>query len=410
MEWAHQSRLDILFKGGNYMQIGWIDFSKEQRSKVLSVLKLLSEPGAVDELGIGIIRDGFANILFPGTSTIQTRAKYFFVVPYIMLELEKQKGIKPHEFLKLLDLKEIDLIDILDKDNANGVIGVDARETLKRKPSSIYWNALRTYGFFANKGLTLSEYAKAYCTVRDNKQKVKSTGNNKRGDEETADDLDSVSSFFNLWRVPMPITNWRDELTIDLTKEEAVYLKQRIITMISTKDSLLALILRENRMDFYSYEKFNDIDTLLSLMPADMANDYIMARDFAQFIYGAQIRYNYIFTKGDNEEVNEAWELWQKNIPEMDLDKLFLRLGVRNQNLRHFLRTYQHNISNVSELDKLIINREKQLKGASRSKLTNDNLYQYSGKLINMDKLYYRTFNTQRIVKDIFEGLGGVDV
>ena len=49
------------------MKIGWIDFSKEQRGKVLSVLKLLAEPGAVDEIGIGIIRDSFADILFPGT-------------------------------------------------------------------------------------------------------------------------------------------------------------------------------------------------------------------------------------------------------------------------------------------------------------------------------------------------------
>ncbi|KRQ85836.1 hypothetical protein ABG79_02374 [Caloramator mitchellensis] len=33
--------------------IGWVDFSKEQRSNVLNVINLLSEPGAVDELGIG---------------------------------------------------------------------------------------------------------------------------------------------------------------------------------------------------------------------------------------------------------------------------------------------------------------------------------------------------------------------
>ena len=130
------------------MKIGWIDFSKEQRGKVLSVLRLLSEPGALDELGIGIIRDSFADILFPGTSTIQTRAKYLFVVPYIMLELEKNMSINPHEFLSLLDQKETELIDILDNDDAEGVIGVEAREKLKRKPSSIYWNALKTYGIF----------------------------------------------------------------------------------------------------------------------------------------------------------------------------------------------------------------------------------------------------------------------
>lgn len=63
------------------MQIGWIDFSKEDRKKVLSVIELLSEKSALDELGIAPIRDGFADLFFPGTSTIQTRAKYFSSSP-----------------------------------------------------------------------------------------------------------------------------------------------------------------------------------------------------------------------------------------------------------------------------------------------------------------------------------------
>ena len=46
------------------MQLGWIDFSKEDRQKALDVINLLSEQGAVDELGIGIIRDAFATISF----------------------------------------------------------------------------------------------------------------------------------------------------------------------------------------------------------------------------------------------------------------------------------------------------------------------------------------------------------
>ena len=57
------------------MQLGWIDFSKEDRQKAFDVINLLSEQGAVDELGIGVIRDAFANYFFPGTSTIQTRWK-----------------------------------------------------------------------------------------------------------------------------------------------------------------------------------------------------------------------------------------------------------------------------------------------------------------------------------------------
>lgn len=72
--------------GSENMQLGWIDFSKEDRQKALDVINLLSEQGAVDELGIGIIRDAFANYFFPGTSTIQTRAKYFLIVPYVLRE------------------------------------------------------------------------------------------------------------------------------------------------------------------------------------------------------------------------------------------------------------------------------------------------------------------------------------
>lgn len=392
------------------MKIGWIDFSKEQRGKVLSVLKLLSEPGALDELGIGIIRDSFADVLFPGTSTIQTRAKYFFVVPYIMLEIEKHKKTKPHEFLSLLDQKEVELIDILDKDGAEGVIGVDAREKLKRKPSSIYWNALKTYGFFANQGLTLSEYVKAFCTGRDNKQNIRSAGNNKRNSEEASDDADGVDGMHNFWRIPVPEQNWREGLTIDLSQEEAAFLKQKIITMPNTKDSLMALVLRESRNDFCEYGAFNDLDTLIPAMPEMMKNDYIMARDFAQFIYGAQIRYNVIFTKGQDDEVLEAWESWKNEAPRIELERMFARLDVRNLSLRHFLKAYQNTLSDEDELDKLIIAREKQLKGASRSKLINENMYQYDGKLINMGKLYYRFYNTQRIVRDIFEGLGEQDV
>ena len=73
------------------MQLGWVDFSKEDREKVLDVMSLLQEQGAVDELGIGLVRDGFANYFFPGTSTVQTRAKYFLIIPYVFGVLMKTK-------------------------------------------------------------------------------------------------------------------------------------------------------------------------------------------------------------------------------------------------------------------------------------------------------------------------------
>ena len=48
------------------MPLGWIDFSKSERNKVLSVFDLLSEAGTLYELGIAPIRDGYANIFSQG--------------------------------------------------------------------------------------------------------------------------------------------------------------------------------------------------------------------------------------------------------------------------------------------------------------------------------------------------------
>ena len=89
------------------MEIGWVDFSKADREKVFDVLNLLQEPGAVDEIGIGLIRDAFANYFFPGTSTVQTRAKYFLVVSYILQEAVSGKyGNQVNSILQRIDNEE----------------------------------------------------------------------------------------------------------------------------------------------------------------------------------------------------------------------------------------------------------------------------------------------------------------
>ena len=48
---------------------GWVDFSEEERQRAFEIMELARIPGAIDELGLGTLRDGFSNKLFPGTST-----------------------------------------------------------------------------------------------------------------------------------------------------------------------------------------------------------------------------------------------------------------------------------------------------------------------------------------------------
>ena len=51
------------------MKLGYIHTNKDEQAKVLQEMKMLSESVALDELGIGRIRDAFSDLMFPGIST-----------------------------------------------------------------------------------------------------------------------------------------------------------------------------------------------------------------------------------------------------------------------------------------------------------------------------------------------------
>ena len=45
----------------------WLDYSERERRKMLDMVDLFREHDTRDELGIGSVRDAFADILFPGS-------------------------------------------------------------------------------------------------------------------------------------------------------------------------------------------------------------------------------------------------------------------------------------------------------------------------------------------------------
>jgi hypothetical protein len=59
----------------------WLDLNAAERERTQCILALFEERETRGELGLGAIRDSFADHLFPGTSTIQTRLRYLFFVP-----------------------------------------------------------------------------------------------------------------------------------------------------------------------------------------------------------------------------------------------------------------------------------------------------------------------------------------
>ena len=82
------------------MMFGWVDFSDEERRRASEVMNYVRYPGAIDELGFGVLRDAFANKLFPATSTLHTHARYYYLVSYLMKDIERKGAGKSFEELQ----------------------------------------------------------------------------------------------------------------------------------------------------------------------------------------------------------------------------------------------------------------------------------------------------------------------
>lgn len=105
---------------------------------MMDIVDLFREKGTVDELGLGTIRDAIADRLFPGTSRVMSRARYYLLVPWMYRALEA-KEVRASEFERRARNAELGLIEVIAaSDDRAGNIGRRAGFALKRLPSSIY--------------------------------------------------------------------------------------------------------------------------------------------------------------------------------------------------------------------------------------------------------------------------------
>jgi hypothetical protein len=248
------------------MKIGWIDFSALERSKVLSIIDLLSEDGTLDELGIAPIRDGFTNIFFPGTSTIQTRASHFLIVLYAFLEKERSKETNPRIIRERLNEMERKCEEVLLKNSDDGVIGRLVLKSgcwVKRPLVDIYWSGIRQYGIFTNGNLLLLEYIQALCALKAQKSVIQKLGNRKDVVEENEQyDTDSGGLFStHFWRLPeYDRKNWLERLRIELTPAKAIFLKTEIIK--HCESSMLSFLLVNGLRDVLKMSGFEQMAAL----------------------------------------------------------------------------------------------------------------------------------------------------
>ena len=131
--------------GGTMSAFVWLDYSERERRKMLDVGDLFGEHDTRDELGIGSVRDAFADMLFPDTSTIMTRARYFLLVPWTYQRLERSR-VRSAEMAARARQAELNLVEPIERSDDNGNIGKVAKTALKRLPSSVYWQGLNVWG------------------------------------------------------------------------------------------------------------------------------------------------------------------------------------------------------------------------------------------------------------------------
>lgn len=265
--------------------IGWLDQSEEHQRKMREVIDLFSESDARDELGIGVVRDALSDLLFPGLSTIQTRARYFLFIPWIYLDLERRRtpSAKMAEQARRLQTKLIYALEA--GGERGGVIGIDAKESLKRLPDSVYWTGLGAFDIRRYRG-EMSDYYRGI--ERFYRQETDASGHESEeligGHRPHNWDLDFPDATDGLFR----------DTTLTLKPAESIYLRRKMV--MAEPDTLLAHLLR--RADAIADDVVYPWDTLDHASASESLIERVTyARWFSEMISGAALLYNLLLAE-----------------------------------------------------------------------------------------------------------------
>ena len=395
------------------MQIGWIDYSKDERSKILSILTQLGTQEALDELGIGSVRDAFSDMLFPGISVLQTRAKYFVLIPYLFEDAKKrvmsEKLRNGREVREYIENCETKIVLPLLRNSGWSTTGIIGRNSLsdkgvQTKPSSIYWNGLRTLGILNSSSFSIDN---ACGAIYSKGARYTKTERKYETSESGSDDSDIYRDGFVVFNAIPPKYDFMREASITLTKEEAEFLRGRIVHSFGTKDSALAYML-ENSYLLEKYEKFEDFDYTAFL--GDLSDRVRLARAFSDFIFGAHLLYNIIFAEGCGVETDEVDELRKDFVLYMNtyssppIQEILNRVHAKPK-ISEFIKSFDRAMcaQDITKAKNIVVLRELEVK-RKRSKLNKPKEFQFE-KPIHHFKLQYRYGTARRILMDICEGL-----
>jgi len=284
----------------------WIDHSETERRRMLDAIELFRERGTRDELGLSTIRDAFADLLFPGTGSLQSRARYFFFIPWMYQTFEAE-GVRSAEIARKARQFEVKLINALaESDDIAGVIGIQKRAALQRLPSSIYWNGLKRLGIRLFQG-TQDEYHRSLDDWQLRRRRILRN-----------DDGESVNSPHLSWRpgMPLPPETFPGIASFQMSAEEAGYLAERILSEhpSSLLASFVARIREESATDFVWDHQLSEN------LPDSLGRQLVHARNFAEVMHGAPILYNIMLAEMEPRRdalmpgLDALFEVWRADL------------------------------------------------------------------------------------------------
>ena len=403
------------------MQLGWIDYSRQERDTIKELLKALGEPSSVDELGVGIVRDSISDLLYPGTSVLHTRAKYYILIPELFKKAMKSGLTSASEIRRLIDSDQDKIaralrraIDEETGTKASGIIGGRSDRAVKMKPARIYWNAMRTSEMLCHPGLSFDD---ACAAVANYNRKNQNASIKYESDDAGGDSEDANLNGFSLFNTPckQDIDDFIDSPTLHLTKSEAMYLMEQFKRPLVMKNTLMEYCLKNKQC--FEEIAFLDLE-IQGNMPSVLAHNIELAKEFSNFIYGAYIVYNLLFFENGGENATEeqkqhlekeysSWKQQTCGIPHKDEILGFVRHHDTYKNaLSHFLSDFENAVF-ANDTDfcsdeerRIIRNRELSCK-KGKAKLGKD--YQYQP--IQSSPMNYRHNTAQVIIDDILKGL-----
>lgn len=395
----------------------WVDFSEKERQEMMEVLHLFKEHEIREELGLGSIRDAFSDILFPGTSVLQTRAKYMLLVPWVFLKHERRQT-SSEDIAASARYDEIQTIfSLIRAGEKDGVLGSVAKHNLKILPSSIYWTGFGRWGIRLFNGSLYQYFRSLDSFYFYEKNKV------------ISDDKELVGDIKGNWdpNIPVPPKYFPEYISLSLKPKEAEYLHDRILT--SCSQSLLAFLVDKTRPT--RKVPFVWFHPRIEKFPKELRKVVYHAQNFSEVMHSAALLYNLMLSeKIKNEELIEKYrkklfkwaEEIEKRFYEINKWDLTGLWNIARAEKGHIpFRTVRFveewiqiikdrkKIRKISDSDKarrLVYNREVSIKG-NRSRLKNPQmLKQWSGTSA-AGALDFRWKFVQRIVNDILYGLKG---